>query len=206
MRAFWAFVRNFNDDGTKENRPDLPSGHNGSYIVAGEVRRITGGPTGFEHDHLLVGGFAVPDDNQILDLGHSHVVIQLDGGQWVQQSRQAITDHDHDLDVDNLDNYRPFYFLIFWWGEDVGAALVEAFSGVILAAEATITAGGEPGSIPNTTWNAAELALWQARSLNLLGFQLPSGINSGKRLVQLFVNLLGSRVAPERAFREYGED
>ena len=195
MKAFWLFARNEN------GAPALPAGHGGRHTNPLDIVRMTGGPAGGEHTHLLLGGFALADAN-LQDLPgayHTHLVVNANAG-YVQVTENG-TYHTHDLPLDAGGNLSPDWFLLFWHGPDAGAAAIAASSDCFPIVEAAIGPEGDVGALDNTPWTAQEANTWQTRCLNLLGFALPAQVDRGKRLVRIFAGALLARPGNERALR-----
>lgn len=198
MRAGWIFCPNDGD-----NNPDLPAGVGGSLVNPLDIVRLTGGPAGNEHDHLLVGGIAINSDQ--VGIFHEHIVGHF-GTQWIQITRpDSVAAHTHDLPTDANGNLQPQWFLAFWKGSDADAAMIASSETCYVACEATITEQDGQiviGDLDNTPWDAGELTTWRTRMLNVLGIDLPDQVDRGSRLVALFVGSLLSRGGqPERALR-----
>jgi hypothetical protein len=196
MKAGWVFAR---DDG---GTPSLPDGIGGRYVNPLDIVRITGGPAGNEHTHLLVGSLAMHSDQ--IGVFHEHFVTDVTG-QWVQLTLpDSVTEHDHDLPlVDGI--LSPDWFLLFWAGSDADAAVIASDADCYIACQAEIVeVDGESviGALVDEQWAAEERATWEARIENVLGLALPTEIDRGKRLVQFFVGLLLARGnQPEIALR-----
>jgi len=176
MKAGWIFARNIGGE------PQLPAGVGGRTTNPLDITRITGGPAGNEHTHLLCGALAINSDQ--IGVMHEHFVV---GG--VQVTRpDSVPTHDHDLPADMA----PDWFLLFWAGSDADAAAIVADPQCYIACQAEVTEDGI-GDLIDTPWNAGELAWWRAAMLDVLGLALPVQVDRGKRLVMLFVGLLLAR-------------
>jgi hypothetical protein len=193
-KAFWLFAKS-TGDGTADDpiRPALPH-VGGKWTSPGDVIRLTG-PTGNDHRHLLVGGIALADDNldgQAGD-GHVHYVVKA-AGQWVQVTVDA-PNHTHDLNVDANGNLLPDYFLLFWTGPDADAVTIANDAQCFPIVEANVVEGDEGVSIGalKDGWATEDTAWWHAKILQILGVQLPTEVDRGKRLVRLFLGALLSR-------------
>jgi hypothetical protein len=188
-KAGWIFVRN---DGS--GNPDMPDRVGGAITNPLDITRLTGGPGGQEHTHLLVGGIALPSDQ--IAVFHIHIVTDITGA-WVQLTRpDSVPEHDHTLPLDGNGNLSPDWFLLFWIGSDADAAAIVADPNCLIACEAAVSEqGGQTviGALDNTPWTAGERATWEARILNVLGMDLPDEVDRGRRLVQLFAGPLSSR-------------
>ena len=180
MKAGWIFVRNSGGE------PQLPAGVGGTLTNPLDITRITGGPPGNEHTHLLCGALAISSDQ--IGIMHEHFVVQ-----GVQVTRpDSVPPHNHDLPVDMA----PDWFLLFWYGSDADAAAIVADPQCFIACQAEVTVvDGETqiGDLIDTPWNAGERAWWNAAMLDVLGLQLPVQVDRGSYLVQLFVGLLLAR-------------
>jgi hypothetical protein len=205
MKAFWMFSRNAGD-GTEDNpnRPALPD-VGGKWTCPGDVLRLTGPPAS-PHQHLLVGGIALADDNLdgLPGDGHVHYVLRIDDT-W-HQVTVGTTDHTHDLNIGANNQLVPDWFMLFWAGSDPDANAIYASADCYVIVEAEIVFDAEDnvsyGSLDDTQWSAGEQTLWDARMLNVLGIQLPAECDRGKRLVQLFLGALLSRqTGDERGWR-----
>jgi hypothetical protein len=189
VKAGWIFVKN-----NGNNEPDLPV--DGNYVNPLEIHRITGGPAGFEHTHLLVGGVALPSVDRAgqPDAAHTHYVAWFNDA--YQQVTVGATNHTHTLNV--LNNVlSPDWFLIFWHGSDADAAIIAGDANCIIAAEAEVTpnedGGYDIGALDSTPWTPAERTLWETRMRNVLALSLPVQVTAPDRLVALFVGALVSR-------------
>ena len=191
-KAGWIFCKN---DGA--NSPQLPAGVGGSMVNSLEIHRITGGPGGFEHTHLMVGGYALPSYDRIgeADEFHGHIVVWY-GDQYRQITRNA-PNHNHDLNV--LDDVlSPDWYLIFWKGSDADAAAIVAAPDCIVAVQAVgeMVDGVEVfEDLDTTPWTPAERAQWEARIATVLALDLPDEVTSGDKLVAFFVGALVGRPA-----------
>ena len=191
MKAGWIFCKN---DGA--NAPRLPDGVTGTYVNNLEIHRVTGGSNGFEHDHLLLGGVALPSIDRAgeADAHHSHYVVWYEG-----QYRQLTTGaapHTHDLNlIDGI--LAPDWFLIFWRGSNADAAAIIADPQCVLAAEATVTANSEGGfdigQLDSAVWTAQEKTTWETQIANVLALALPTDVDAPAKLVTYFVGALTSR-------------
>lgn len=201
MKAFWTFAQRIQDaDGV--NKPDLPNVQC-RWTSPGDLIR-TGVTAG--HRHLVVGGFALADDNLIGQAGegHTHIVARL-GDQWQQVTRGA-SHHAQPLpECPSTGALLPDYYMLFVVCSDAGALQIAAHPGCYPIVEADVTEvedGLDIGDLDYTAWDAGDLATWQARCLSVLGFELPSEIDRGKRLVVTFLGALLSRSsASEKGLR-----
>ena len=195
-KAFWFFSRNTNDGSQTVNSPSLPEITDTDFriVVPCDIYKL--GEIA-NHEHLLIGGFALQNDE--LGDGHTHLCARL-GEDYTQITRGA-TPHTHPLITDPLGNLVQSWFLCFCKCSDAIALQIAAHPDCYPVVAATIDQDGGIGELDNEPWSAGDLATWQTRCLNLLGFALPPQIDRGKRLVQLFVNCLATRQADERALR-----
>lgn len=203
MKAFWTFAVN-DGDGSSDNpnRPHLPAGFGGKMTCPGDIVRLQ---TTAGHLHLLVGGYAIADDNLVGEVGegHTHLVVKLNDT-WQQVTRGA-TSHDHPLNEAG-GTLIPDYFLLFVVCSDADAVAVAAEPGCYPVVEAAVTqdeeGGISVGALDNTLWTGAQQTTWEARMLNILGVQLPTEVDRGKRLVLVFLGALLSRqTSDERGYR-----
>ena len=202
-KSFWMFATN-DGDGTSDNpnRPHLPAGFSGRTTNPGDVLRLG---TAFDHKHLLIGGYAIADDNLIGDAGggHTHLVVKI-GDTWHQVTRGA-ADHDHPLNVGAAGNLIPDFFLLFVVCSDADAVAIASEPGCFPVVEAEVTQtedGISIGALDNTQWTAGQQATWDTRILAVLGVQLPAEIDRGKRLVLAFLgSLLSRQTGDEREYR-----
>lgn len=197
-KAFWLFSEN---DGGK---PHLPVGFGGRTTCPGDIIRLQ---TAYDHKHLLVGGYAVADDNLIGETGegHTHLVVKVNDT-W-QQVTRGTTSHDHPLN-ESGGNLIPDYFLLFVVCSNADAAAIASEAGCypVVEAEVTVSEDGgiSIGALDSTQWTAWQQTMWESRMLNILGVQLPSEIDRGKRLVKLFLGALLSRQTGEERGYRYG--
>jgi len=201
MYAFWMFAERKQTDGM--NHPDLPSGLTQyKTTVPGDIVRT--GVTA-SHCHLMLGGFAIADDNLIGEVGegHTHIIAKLNGS-WQQVTRGA-AHHVHPLPEDPATGVLlPDYYMLFVVCSTYDAALIQIHPGCYPIVQADITQlddGLQIGDLDPTPWDAGDLAIWQARCLDVLGFELPADVNSGKRLVATFLGALLSRRMDEIGLR-----
>ena len=196
--AGWIFCKN--DSG----KPHLPAGVGGSFVNSLEIHTITGGPSGFEHTHLLIGGAALPsvDREGEADEYHRHMIAWY-GSQYHQLTIGA-TNHQHDLTVVNNGNgdvLSPDWYLIWWKGSDADAALIVADPLCVVAVQAIAEqVEVEPGvfeeqfnELDDTLWTPIERTQWETRMEGVLAIALPPEIDSGQKLVEYFVGALVSR-------------
>lgn len=197
-KAFWFFSKNTND-GIGNNAPSLPAGLSADFrmVVPGDIYRLG---TAFGHLHLLIGGFAIQDDNLIGD-DHTHLVVNI-RKTYLQLTRSAV-EHDHPLSLDVGGNLMQDWFLCFCYCSNANAVLIANHVNCFPIVEAEII-DGEIGDLDNTPWDAGELSTWEVRLLNVLGFALPDDVDRGERLVQLFIGSLISRPVDERYVRFVG--
>lgn len=198
MKAGWIFAQN---DGT--GTPALPAGVGGRYTNPLDIVRITGGPSGNEHTHLLVGSVALISDQ--IGIVHEHVITNVTGS-WVQLTRpDSVPAHTHTLPLDGYGNLMQDWFLLFWAGSDADAAAIIADANCPIACQAEVSeVDGQTviGELEDTPWTAGERTAWEVQMLSVLGLELPAIVDRGKRLVQLFCGLLLSRGnQPEMALR-----
>lgn len=190
MKAGWIFVKN-----NGNNEPNLPS-VGGTWTNPCEIHTITGGPSGFEHTHLLIGGIAQPSSDRAgeADELHRHYVIPFGSG-YYQETLNA-TSHTHDLNLVN-GVLSPQWYLIFWYGSNADAVIINGDTNCIIAVEADVTADPEGGyfigDLDDTDWTTAERDLWETRVDSVLGIELPTVVTNGKRLVAFFVGALVGR-------------
>jgi len=194
-KAAWLFAKN--DNGT----PKLPLGVTGGFVNSLQVHTITGGPVGFEHTHLLVGGLALRslDRKGEADEHHTHLVA------WYHdvyhQVTENATSHQHVLTLDANGVLSPDWFLIFWKGDDSDAALIQADTECIVACQAVgeyveVDDGvleEQFNDLDETLWTPAERTLWETRMGNVLAIDLPTVINAGDKLVAYFCGALVGR-------------
>ena len=197
-KAGWIFAQN-GGSGT----PALPDGVGGRYVNPLDIVRITDGPSGQEHTHLLCGAAALNSDQ--IGVFHEHIVVNV-GGSWVQLTRPDIVQtHTHTLPLDALGNLTPDWFLLFWSGSDADASAIIADAGCLLACEAEVSeVDGQTviGELDATPWTTGQRTTWETRILSVLGLDLPVQVDRGSRLVALFVGLLQTRAnQPEMALR-----
>ncbi len=197
-KAFWLFSKNAGTGAQDDpNRPSLDA-FSGRWTSPGDIVKFTGpiGPNA--HQHLLVGGIALPDDE--LGDGHRHYFVKA-GATW-QQVTVGGPDHTHDYTHTHpaLDPI-PDWYMVFWAGSDAAAAGIAASPDNSIIVEAEIV-DGAIGDLDNTPWTPAEVATWQTRILNVLGIELPAEVDRGNRLVLLFLGVLLSRQSgDERGYR-----
>lgn len=193
-RAGWLFSKAIGTGAAGDDiRPSLADLVGGKWTSPGDVISLRG-PAAQPHNHLLVGGVALPDD--FVGDGHKHFVLFING-QW-QQVTVGAQDHTHTLDLASNGRLMPDYFLVFWEGSDAEAAVLNADPDNYLVVEADVNTR----VLDNTQWTAQEQITWETRILNLLGVQLPAEVDRGKRLVQLFLGALLSRQTDnEEAYR-----
>lgn len=181
--------------GNAVNVPDIPNV--GSYVNPLYLYVITGSG----HKHTLIGGHAVRDANLELQTegDHTHIVIRLAAGQWIQRIMPESYDtgdggHQHDLELVNGE-ISPDWYILFWKGTDAEADQILAHSGVnwLVDAEITTEQVGNPpqevttiGELINVQWTQEEQDQKIAQFLSVLGLNLHSDIDSGKRLIQYF--------------------
>ena len=201
LSAGWIFCTN--DNGA----PKLPPGVADNAELATtamEIHTITGGPSGFEHTHLLIGGAGLPSLDRVgeVDEHHRHMVAWY-GNQYHQLTINA-TSHTHDLTVVNNgdgDVLSPDWYLTWWKGSDADAALIVADPDCVVACQAIAEqVEVEPGvfeeqfnELDDTLWTTAERTLWETRMGNVLAIILPPEINAGDKLVAYFCGALVSR-------------
>jgi len=202
-KAFWTFSVNDGDgSGDNPNRPHLPGGFGGKMTCPGDTVRLG---VAYGHKHLLVGGYAIADDNLIGQTGegHTHLVVKM-GDAWHQVTRGA-ADHTHPLNIGAAGNLIPDYFLLFVVCSNADAAATASDPGCYPVVEAEVTEdedGTSIGALDNTKWTEAEQTLWENRMLNILGIQLPPEIDRGKRLVLAFLgSLLSRQPGREKSYR-----
>lgn len=205
-KAFWTFSVNDGDGSSgNPNRPHLPAGFGGKTTCPGDIIRLQ---TTHGHKHLLVGGYAIADDNLIGQTGegHTHLVVKV-GDTWRQVTRGA-ANHTHPLNISMAGNPIPDYFLWFVVCSNAVAAAIASEPGCYPVVEAQVAEGEEGisiGALDNTPWTGAEQTLWESRMLNFLGVQLPPEIDRGKRLVLAFLgSLLSRQTGEEKAYRYSG--
>ena len=200
-KAFWLFAKRKQVDGV--NMPDLPAVSTGFRMTCpGDITRT--GVTA-SHRHLMLGGFAIADDNLIGEVGegHTHIIGNLNGS-WSQITRGA-TPHTHPLPVDEVSgSLLPDYYMLFVVCSDADMVAIAAHPGCYPIVEADITQlddGLQIGDLVTTPWTPGEVTLWRARCLNVLGFSLPAEVDRGKRLVAVFLGSLLSRQTNETGLR-----
>ncbi len=192
MKAGWIFCKN---DGN--GNPMIPAATSGSFTNPGEIHTITGGPGGAVHTHSLVGGVAVPsvDREGHADERHTHNIIFFNDT-W-QQITIGAANHTHDLSIDANNNLQPSWFLLFWWGSDADAAIINADANCLIGAEAEVTDNGEGGyvfgDLDNSAWSGAERTAWETRIDIVLSVSLPAEIINGERLIAWMIGAVVSR-------------
>ena len=194
MKAGWIFVQNDTSGGI--NQPYLPPGVGGKMVAPLEIHRITGGPSGFEHTHLLVGGIALPSLDMVGDTyeAHSHYVVWYDG----QYRQITVGAPSHTHDINTLGGVlSPDWFLIFWIGSNADAATIAADAKCAIAVQA-VGVENDDGVIEfvdldDTAWTPTERTQWETRIGNVLALDLPDEVTNGERLVAFFIGALTSR-------------
>ena len=194
-RAFWLFSKNSNSGSTNENSPTLPSGLSGKWTNPGDIVRLK---TVAGHEHLMIGGYAVAND-ELAD-GHYHLVAKINDN-W-QQITQMGTTHTHPLDLSLSGEIIPDWFLLFYVGPNSDYDLIDAHAQCLIVVECPIGADDLIGEMESVKWTAAEQSWWTDKILVLLGIELPSAIDRGKRLISLFLGCFLSRpILDERGYR-----
>jgi len=204
--AGWIFCKN--DNGS----PHLPLGVGGSFVNPLEIHTITGGPSGFEHTHLLIGGAALPSLDRVgqPDEHHRHMVAWY-GNQYHQLTIGA-TNHQHDINPPvetepgvfvpgDTEMMHADWFLIWWKGSDADGALIVADPECVIAVQAVgEQVEVEPGEfeeqfneLDDTLWTPAERTLWENRMGSVLAITLPPEVNAGDKLVAYFCGALVGR-------------
>jgi hypothetical protein len=199
MKAGWLFSKNAGNGSSTENanRPSLDA-VSGRWTSPGDIIKFTGpiGPN--DHQHLLVGGIGLPDDN--LGDGHRHYFVKTAGG-W-QQVTVGAPDHTHDYNQAANGDPIPDWYMLFWSGSNADALALAADPDNYIIVQAAIDEEGNIGELDNTPWTAGELTLWQNRTINVLSIELPAEIDRGSRLVKLFLgSLLSRQSGDERGYR-----
>jgi len=200
MKAFWFFSKNAND-GSGDNEPSLPHGLSGEFrtVNPGDIYRLG---TAAGHLHMLLGGFAIQDDNLAND-DHTHLVVKCDD-EFHQVTRGAAS-HNHPLSLDDNGEMMQDWFLCFCRCENADAVLIKNHADCFPIVEAEMTQDDDGfwiiGDLDNEAWTAGEQSTWQTRCLSILGFELPAQIDRGCRLVQMFIGGLLSRPIEEKYVR-----
>lgn len=192
-KAGWVFCPN-----NGSNAPDLPVGVAGHYTNPMEIYRITGGPVGFEHTHVLFGSHALASLDRVgqTDAAHYHWVVYY-AGAW-QQATVGAQSHTHDLNIDANGNLTPDWFLIFWQGSNADAVLIDADANCVIAVQAAISVDPDTGedvagALSTVAWNGATRTLWETRMASVLALELPVEITNGDRLIAWLCGALVSR-------------
>ncbi len=195
-RAFWLFSKN-KGDGSAENpsAPTLPVGLTGKWTNPGDIVRLQ---TAAGHEHLLLGGYAVVND-EMAD-AHYHLVAKINGD-WIQITQGAAS-HDHPLDLSPAGDIIPDWFMLFYVGPNADAVAINAHPQCHIIVECPIDEDGVIGPMDNKLWTAGQLATWHSRVLSLLGVDMPPQVNRGRRLVAIFLGCFLSRpILDETGYR-----
>lgn len=188
MRAGWFFVRT-------DANGDMIIPASAWYTAPFEIHSITGGPSGNEHTHLLIGGFGVAsiDREGEVDENHTHNVILYDGANQIVTT--GATNHNHSLKKVGV-VLKPKWMLAFTYSEDAIFQQWLDSTDAYLAAEATLTptkTGYTIDGLDKTTWTAQERTTWETRIEAVLGIHLHPAITNGDRLVAIFCGALVGR-------------
>jgi hypothetical protein len=190
MKACWLFSRRTGTGSDQDPFRPLLDAVGGRWTSPGDIIKLTG-PAAAPHQHLLVGGIALPDDS--LGDGHRHYLLKI-GETWRQLTVGA-AEHSHEY-TSRLGVPVADWYLVFWAGSDEDAAVLEADPDNFPIVYADVDDNEQAiGSLDSTPWEAAEKAFWSDRALNVLGLQIPDEVDRGKRLVLLFLGALLSRQA-----------
>lgn len=198
MKAAWFIVNNKNNAG----EPDLPDSVGGSFVNPLNIYVITGA----QHRHTLVGGNALKDANlsgqAAANRYHTHTVVRLDSGNWFQDiDPDEATSHTHDLALDANGELIPDFFMVFWKGSDFDYDQILSWAGVIHLADAEID-GDQIGDLIADPWTQPEEDNIRSKFMSVLGIDLPSQVNGGKRLVQYICPAMLARAGQnERSLR-----
>jgi len=189
VKVFWLFAAR-DGSGTDGDpyRPHLPPGVGGRWTCPGDVRRLTG-PTAAPHVHLLAGGIALPDDNLAGQTGEGHHHYLVEGVLVTVNGPE----HSHDIDA------APAFYLLHWGGADSDAVAIAQDGQCYPVVENDVTvddSGTHVGALKDG-WATGDAEIWASRMLNMLGVSMPVEVDSGRRLVKLFLGALLSRVTSD---------
>lgn len=181
----WFFTA---DDG---GQPHFPAGvvpHKASYVAPVKRLGTTAG-----HAHLWAG-VGRPDArlaSSVSGYMHFHDVIRYEGAEYVFTKGAA--NHVHPVPE------QPDYWLI--------CALIRTPDVAACAADPQMFPIGEivDGVLSDEPWDAADLAIWQARMLAALYLDMPAVVNSPKRMVCWIGRILGLEMTDETGYRCPGE-
>jgi hypothetical protein len=194
MKAGWIFTTNDTSGG--ENTPYLPPGVGGKLVAPCDIFRITGGPSGNEHNHILVGGIGLPSVDREGLVGEHHYHYLAWYNDAYRQLTIGTTDHAHDINTLN-GVLSPDYFLVFWIGSDADAVTINADPKCVIAVQALGVESDEGAiefvELDDTAWTPTERSTWETRIANFLALDLPDEVTNGVRLVAFFVGALVSR-------------